>query len=80
MRNGICRRRRRGMGSVGIEVDGEGLASGRSNLDVKVDLDEEDVRCACEVRGADPATMKKFRRRRLYAWGRIEGDLLKLRR
>jgi hypothetical protein len=64
------------MGSVDIEVDGEGSTSGRSNLD----LDEEDVRCGSEVRGADPATMKKFRRRRLYAWGRIEGDLLKLRR
>jgi hypothetical protein len=60
------------MGSVGIEVDGEGSASGRSNLDVKVDLDEEDVRCGSEVCGADSATMKKFRRRRLCAWGRIE--------
>jgi hypothetical protein len=65
------------MGFVGdIEVDGEGSTSGRSNLD----LDEEDVRCGSDVCGTDLTTMKKFRRRRLYAWGRIEGDLLKLRR
>ncbi|MCI71673.1 hypothetical protein A2U01_0092936 [Trifolium medium] len=33
------------MGSVGIDVDGEGSASSISNLDEKVDLDEEEVRC-----------------------------------
>ncbi|GAU43726.1 hypothetical protein TSUD_365760 [Trifolium subterraneum] len=43
------------MGSVGIEVDGEGSASGRSNLDEKVDID-----VATRYMEINSVTMKKF--------------------